>query len=125
MSFRNHRLSWSPIPVVVIYVFSAPSVFLEGRLNWNLSQVVVISVFFCEERVSAVRTGEPFSVGVLSEVLPGRRADVSFSSSVSGGDSMSEFAGEFPGEFWCFLVAELSDIERRRFPDFCVLLGCF
>ena len=81
--------------------------------------------FLCDERVSIVRTGAHLSCGVLCEEDPSARAGFSDSSSVSSGEDISEFDGEFSG-FVCssFLVVagDCSDIGRRRSPDFCVFV---
>ena len=81
--------------------------------------------FLCDDRVSVVRPGEPLACGVLCAEEPSPRADLSYSSSVSSGESIS---GELWGFVWCSFVVVavvLSDIERRRSPVFCVLFDCF
>ena len=81
--------------------------------------------FLCEDLVSVVRLGEPLACGVLCAEEPPPRADLSYSSSVSSGESIS---GELWGFVWCSFVVVavvLSDIERRRSPVFCVLFDCF
>ena len=101
--------------------------------------------FLLDERVSVSRTCGVLSCGVLCTEDAPPRGGLSFSFSLSTGDSISEFVGDLPGLLSFFLVAvgssltvpvvgnavfffpsaELSDTERRRPHDVVVLLICF
>ena len=129
MPIRNHRLNWKMSPVVVIFVFNAMRQRVSVVTSDRESEPRCCPFrFLCDDRVSVVRPGESLSCGVLCAEDPPPRADLSYSSSVSSGESISECAGELWGFVWSSFVVVavvLSDIERRRFPVFCVLFECF
>ena len=119
-----------------------------GLLSWGVlaeEDPPLLFDFLLDERVSVSRTCGVLSCGVLCTEGAPPRVGLSFSCSLSTGDSISEFVGDLPGLLSFFLVAvgsaltvpvvgsavfffpsaELSDTERRRPPDVVVLLICF
>ena len=121
-----------------------------GLLSWGVlaeEDPPLLFDFLVDERVSVSRTCGVLSCGVLCTEDAPPRGGLSFSFSLSTGDSISEFVGDLPGLFsflyllvavgssftgpvggsavFFFTSEESSDTERRRPPDVVVLLFCF